>query len=635
MRALVTRPGEDGEALAKALEEIGIDTDREPLMSVKIVKGDDVELDGVQAVLLTSSNGVRALAERSPRRDIPVFAVGDATAKTARGHGFKQVHSASGDAGALAKLAVELLEPERGPLVHVAGTEVAGDLAGELTKAGFRCRREVLYETPPARALSAAAIAKLKGGEIDTVLLFSPRSATIFCELVRKARLLRACRQITIVGLSRAVGDAVEEVKWERIAIAAAPPQDALIERVAELAGIDVAPNRAPQPDQPDAAQTAASGGETDAAAMPESVIAAAATPVSRAPGRRQGGRPVRSVFLTLLAVIALAGIATALRPLWAPYAADIAPWLVVTESNQSRIAELTSRLSRLEKEAKDPIPGLEDLQAERGRLKSQLDDSLARIKQLEGSIEGVRRAVADLGITAQDRAPRSQAVGDLTRRLDALERSKSEIEAGTQERIETLQRRFAALNQADPAAAAEHKRLTRYVFVVGQLKDAVHGARPFTTELDTLQSLFADMAPVPPAIALLRPYAAGGLETAAGLSDRFSELAGTLVRIEQLPQGDGWVQRTLNRLTQSVKWRRIDQLEGDGIEAIAARTERALARRDLTVAMRELERLPDAAKAAAAAWNKDAQLLIDAGRALDALSAHGFRELEGKSSRK
>ena len=101
MRALVTRPGEDGEALAKALEEIGIDTDREPLMSVKIVKGDHVELGGVQAVLLTSSNGVRALAERSPRRDIPVFAVGDATAETARGHGFKQVHSASGAAGAM------------------------------------------------------------------------------------------------------------------------------------------------------------------------------------------------------------------------------------------------------------------------------------------------------------------------------------------------------------------------------------------------------------------------------------------------------------------------------------------------------------------------------------------------------
>ena len=612
MRALITRPGEDGEALAKALEEIGIASEREPLMSVKILKGDDVDLDGVQAVLLTSSNGVRALAERSPRRDVPVFAVGDATAKTARGLSFKQVHSATGDVDALAELAAELLEPERGPLVHVAGTEVAGNLAGELTKAGFQCRREVIYETTPARALSAAAIAKLKSGEIDTVLLFSPRSATIFCELVRKARLLRACREITIAGLSRAVADAAREVKWKDVIIAAAPNQDALIERVAELTDIDVA------------------GSGAAAIAEPEPAIPAAAV-VSRPTPRQQRSRPVRTVFLTLLAVIALAGIATALRPVWTPWAADIAPWLVVKETNQSRIAALTSRLAQLEKDAKLPIPGLEDLQAERGRLKTQLDSSLGRIKQLEGDIDAVRRTVAELDSTSDSGGSGAQAVGDLTRRLDALERSKSEIETGTQERIDTLQQRFTALSKADPGAAAEHKRLTRYVFVVGQLKDAVSTAKPFTAELDTLKSLFADMAPVPPAIALLRPHAAAGLETVNRLSDRFTALAGQLVRTEQLPQGDGWVQRTLNRLTQSVKWRRVDQLEGASIEAIAARTERALARRDLATAIGELDQLPEPAKAAAAAWVKDAQLLVNAGRALDALRAHGFQELEGQ----
>lgn len=620
MRALVTRPGEDGEALAKALEEIGIASEREPLMSVKILKGDDVDLDGVQAVLLTSANGVRALAERSPRRDVPVFAVGDATAKTARGHSFKQVHSATGDVVALAGLVAELLEPERGPLVHVAGTEVAGDLAGELTKAGFQCRREVIYETAPARALSAAAIAKLKNGEIDTVLLFSPRSGVIFCELVRKARLLRACREITIAGLSRAVADAVDEVKWKDVVIAAAPNQDALIERVAELAGSDA-----------DVTKPTGSG-EADRAATAESKPAIpAAAVVSRPPPRQQRSSPVRTVFLTLLAVIALAGIATALRPLWVPYAADIAPWLVAEETNQSRIAELTSRLAQLEKDSKLPIPGLEDLQAERGRLKTQLESSLARIKQLEGNIEVVRRTVAQLDSTSADRGSGAQAVGDLTRRLDALERSKSAVETGTQERIDTLQQRFAALSKADPGAAAAHKRLTRYVFVVGQLKDAVSAAKPFTAELDTLDSLFADMAPVAPAIALLRPHAAAGLETVNRLSDRFTALAGQLVRTEQLPQGDGWVQRTLNRLTQSVKWRRVDQLEGASIEAIAARTERALARRDLAAALAELNQLPEPAKAAAAAWLKDAQLLVDTGRVLDALRAHGFRELEGQ----
>jgi uroporphyrinogen-III synthase len=625
MRALVTRPGEDGEALAKALEEIGIASDREPLMSVKILKGNDVNLDGVQAVLLTSSNGVRALAERSPRRDVPVFAVGDATAKTARGLSFKQVHSASGDVGALAGLADELLEPEHGPLVHVAGTDVAGDLAGELAKAGFQSRREVIYETAPARALSAAAIAKLKSGEIDTVLLFSPRSATIFCELVRKARLLRACREITIAGLSRAVADAVDEVKWKSVAIAAAPNQGALIERVAELSGIEAA-------DGETDIMEPADGNEADAAATPrpEPTIPEAAV-VPRPPTRQQRSRPVRTVFLTLLAVIALAGIATALRPLWAPYAADIAPWLVAKETNQSRIAELTNRLAQLEIDAKLPIPGLEDLQAERGRLKAQLESSLARIKQLEGSIEAVRHTVSELDITSASGSSRARAVGDLTRRLEALERSKSEMDAGTQERVDALQQRFAALQKADPDVAAKHKRLTRYVFVVGQLKDAVGAAKPFTAELDTLKSLFSDMAPVPPAIALLGPYAASGLETVASLSDRFTALAGQLVRTEQLPQGDGWVQRTLNRLTQSVKWRRVDQLEGAGIEAIAARTERALARRELAAAIGELEQLPEAAKAAAASWVRDAQLLVDAGAALDALRAHGFQELEGQ----
>ena len=37
-------------------------------------------LDGVQAILATSANGVRALARRTPRRDLPLFAVGPQTA---------------------------------------------------------------------------------------------------------------------------------------------------------------------------------------------------------------------------------------------------------------------------------------------------------------------------------------------------------------------------------------------------------------------------------------------------------------------------------------------------------------------------------------------------------------------------
>ena len=48
-------------------------------------------LDGVQAVLFTSANGVRAFAAATTRRGFRAFAVGDATAAAARAAGFADV----------------------------------------------------------------------------------------------------------------------------------------------------------------------------------------------------------------------------------------------------------------------------------------------------------------------------------------------------------------------------------------------------------------------------------------------------------------------------------------------------------------------------------------------------------------
>ncbi|MDP6428568.1 MAG: uroporphyrinogen-III synthase [Rhodospirillales bacterium] len=624
MRVLVTRPGEDGEALANALEKIGVSAVIEPLLTVKIDKGVEPDFEGVQAVMVTSANGVRALARCSARRDIPVFAVGDATAKTARGAEFKQVHSASGDVRALADLAIDLLEPEHGSLVHIAGSEVAGDLGGALTKAGFAYRREVIYEVQPSRTLSASAIAALKGGDIDAVLLFSPRTGETFVHLVRKARLLRVCRQLTIVGLSRAVADTVDEVKWKDVVVAETPTQDALVERVAKLAGAEL----------PGAKLDVRVGAGVDAGGSADPVVpetdVAGMVPV---PKPVSGGRPVRTVFLTLLAVIVIAGIATAFRPIWGPHAAKVVPWLVEKESNRNRIEALTSRLARLERDAKAPLPGLEELQAERDRLQKQLNATLGRIEKLETSMEAMRRAVTAFNTAADNES--AQTLGDLSKRLAELERLRSEVAAGTQERIDVLQGRIAELGRAGPADAAERKRLARYVFVVGQLRDAVKSARPFNAELDTLKTLFGDVDAVNSAVALLQPHAAKGLETVRGLADRFTDLAGRLVRVEQLPQGEGWVARTIDRLTQSIKWRQVDQFEGNGIEAVVARSERALARGDLKLALAELKPLPPPAAAAAAAWINDAQLLIAVEGKLDALRAHGFQKLEGKRSPK
>src|SRR5262249_3430191 len=103
LRALVTRPEEDAAPLAAALAERGIDVTLEPLLSIHPLPDAPIDLTGVQALLFTSANGARSFAELAGGRglpgwrDLPAFAVGDATATAARNAGFAHVESAGGD----------------------------------------------------------------------------------------------------------------------------------------------------------------------------------------------------------------------------------------------------------------------------------------------------------------------------------------------------------------------------------------------------------------------------------------------------------------------------------------------------------------------------------------------------------
>src|SRR5258706_8645263 len=153
--ALITRPQEDARPLADELAARGIAVVIEPLLAIVTLPAaaSDLagDLAGVQALLFTSANGVRAFAELSSRRDIGALAVGDATAAAARGVGFIAVESAGGDVKDLARLAKLRLKPEGGPLFHAAGSAVAGDLAQHLPSDGFTLRRPLLYGSQAAQ----------------------------------------------------------------------------------------------------------------------------------------------------------------------------------------------------------------------------------------------------------------------------------------------------------------------------------------------------------------------------------------------------------------------------------------------------------------------------------------------------
>ncbi len=240
MRILVTRPHAAAATLATRLAESGHDAVIEPLLT--IVRDADASqrlapaLVGAQAVLFTSANGVEVFAAASPRRDLRAFAVGDASARTARAAGFTAVESAGGDVADLAALVARRLKPAEGPIVHGRGHDVAGDLAAPLAAAGFTVRPVPLYRAELAEELSPATVAAIRAGRIDAALFFSPRTASSFVRLAAAAGLQAACAGMVAVALSSAVAAALDALTWRRLAVASEPTETALLEALERLA---------------------------------------------------------------------------------------------------------------------------------------------------------------------------------------------------------------------------------------------------------------------------------------------------------------------------------------------------------------------------------------------------------------
>jgi uroporphyrinogen-III synthase len=160
---------------------------------------------------------------------LKVFAVGEASAEAASEAGFAEVENAEGDVVSLARLVAGRLSPADGPLLHIAGSVVAGDLKGDLEKRGFSVMRAVLYEAVAATRLPEAARTGLAGGRIEGVLFHSPRTARTFASLVREEGLASALAPVTAFCLSRAVAEALAGLPFAGVRVAGAPNQSSLL----------------------------------------------------------------------------------------------------------------------------------------------------------------------------------------------------------------------------------------------------------------------------------------------------------------------------------------------------------------------------------------------------------------------
>ena len=700
LTALITRPEEDARPLAEALAARGVATVIEPLLAIRPLPeaASDLakDLAGVQALLFTSANGARAFAELSPRRDIGVLAVGDATASAARGLGFAAVESAGGDVQGLAQLVKQRLKPAGGPLLHAAGSAVAGDLAEILAADGFDLRRRMLYESATATALSPETIAALKQGRIDLVLLFSPRTAVTFAELARAAAV--GASELTALCLSPAVATAVSGLAWKKVEVAEKPDLPSLLALVDKrlAAPTSAAPT-------PGVASAAASASSSTASSFGASTSVFPATPFTAAsamesksaplgasipdrsppsaPGapiptivplpRRSGGSALLAGLIG--AVIAAAAVVAVMR--YAPDKMGLAPAgaapaaVAPAPDLKPRLAELAARIEALQKQVSalpKSVPDQGDLPAKLAALQQQvvalqqapaagapaalpaeitglpqqvaaIDPKLGALDQRLAGVEQKLAASPQGGGAAADLAPIKGQLDSLGQALKSDQAALADL-AGLKSEVAKLEAASAGAHTAAAAAGL--------VLGATELRARIAGGEPFTSELDSIAKLAAAdpalSASVAEPLAALKPLAGAGAPSLAQLQAEFPAVATAIAQAEGSATGAAagvakasfW-DRVLGRLESLVTIRPVaegGEVAGNSTLDRLARAEDQLARGNLPAAVAELSALTGAAHEAAAPWIARAQARFATDAAAKKLAAALLAALAGSA---
>lgn len=652
MRVLITRPEREATTLATALAERGHVPVIAPLFRLEILHPPAdfaTDLASCQAVLVSSANGARALAEASEQRGKPILAVGDTTAATAEGLGFTSVTSAAGDGRALAELARTRLDPKAGPLLHVSGVDIAQDFSAALAPDGFEVRRVALYEAREEAALPDSARAAIEARALDAAMFFSPRASALFARLVQEAGLSASLSNVTAIAISPAALQPLSALPFRATLAAARPSRQSVLDEIDRLPVAAPMRNKAAAAEGPSIMSDTPSSPDTAAPPVP---------PVTPRPVEVRRGLGVVGAFIigVVASCLVVAGALISLpywpaeiRALWqgqGAAAASPAPALDLQQVRQDAAAvanasveatrrELSARLDDLEKRVRAASAAAAERPA--SPVGSGPDPAIAELRRKIEALESRPAAPPTPGETATPApapsAPSPEHEKELaTLRLElatmrntvqtidqtiAVQRDQTKLLA---EAVDKARGEASARNAGEQKAMGA-ARASALIGIAARLSAAVESGLPFVTDLALLTPLAQGDAKLDESAAVLQKYAQTGVASRPALVAEFPAVAKAALADDLAD--DSFGERLLGKVRALVSLRRVgNDVEGDGTEAKLARAEAALEAGDLAKAVVLVKTLPPQTARAAAGWLSRAEANLTAKQAADQISA-------------
>jgi uroporphyrinogen-III synthase len=654
MSILITRPEPRASRTKAALETAGRTGLAAPLFTIMAMPGPR-PTGHFAALIVTSVNGAAGLSPASAdlSADMPVFAVGDATAEAVRAGGFANVQSASGDNRALARLVLSQVAPKV-RLLLATGEDHKPDLPAALAKVGYEVVTWLRYKAEAVPALPGDARDALAGGTLRSVLHYSRRASEAFLSLAADAGLTEQAARLQHLCLSDDVADPLRAAGFADVRVAAQPEETALMALLEPGAVVSLPPPakaaRRTAARIPDLAKAAVeqdglsavepsrnADSDTSAEVLAPGPVAAASTPdaagtVEASIGAFRAAEPARSPATSPqpapkgagMAGLALAGLAGGL--VGAGAITFLAPMLNqagIRFPNSPTLAATDARLSRLE--ARQPagpvVPAdqTRDIGLKLTSLEQRLVELAARPQPQAGTAE------PDAGLMAE--------ISALRQRIDAAEgaaRAASQATAASSQATaassQSMAQRLADLERVSravgtPSAAANG---SARLIMAERTARAVAAGESFATEAAALGRLGSNVEQT----TILSALAGGKLATVSALRAELAKLR----RLASAQQAAGTAihERLLGLIDNVVRVRVAGTAAPQSALAILDRMEQALQDGDLERAAGLFATLPEPVRQDGKALIDALQRRLSADRAIRTIMDDAVKALSG-----
>ncbi|MBL41732.1 MAG: hypothetical protein CMM49_03615 [Rhodospirillaceae bacterium] len=235
LNLLIIRPRQDADLLSNDLNKIGIKTTIFPIFKFINLNPVLPDIKEFKYILTSSRNGIRTFAKNFTERELTLYVVGEGSAQEAKNQGFKNIIVGNNSMSELCKNINSTLNKNSGKLLYVSGVYQNYDVTRYLRFNGYRIENLVLYDLNPISYLSEGVLKKLEDGIINGVLFFSPRSAIIFSDLLKKARKDNIAEQLRAFCLSKKIAEKVNKLNWKMTYVSATSNKASLIDLLSYL----------------------------------------------------------------------------------------------------------------------------------------------------------------------------------------------------------------------------------------------------------------------------------------------------------------------------------------------------------------------------------------------------------------